>query len=79
MMSGTTPRTCRWRITSTRPGKRSELVQFPNGVVIPKKDIGEIDPTYPYAHDPYPHGLVGEDVRQCGAHQDRWLGSSTSP
>ena len=51
-----------------------ELVQFPNGVVVPSKDIGEIDPTYPKRTTRIPTVWWAKMCGSAVLSKTRWLG-----
>ena len=54
--------------------EETELVQFPNGVVIPAKDIGEIDPTYPKRTTRIPTVWWAKMCGSAVLSKTRWLG-----
>jgi hypothetical protein len=57
-----------------RTWEEVELVQFPNGTVIPSKDIGEIDPTWPKRTAQIPTIYCAKLCGSAVLSKSRWLG-----
>ena len=54
--------------------EETELVQFPNGTVVPTKDIGEIDPTWPKRTTRIPTVWWAKMCGSAVLSKTRWLG-----
>jgi hypothetical protein len=54
--------------------EETELVQFPNGTVVPTKDIGEIDPTWPKRTSRIPTVWWAKMCGSAVLSTTRWLG-----
>jgi hypothetical protein len=57
-----------------RTWEEVELVQFPNGTVIPAKDIGEVDPTWPKRTAQIPTIYCAKLCGSAVLSKSRWLG-----
>jgi hypothetical protein len=57
-----------------RTWEEVELVQFPNGTVIPAKDIGDIDPTWPKRTAQIPTIYCAKLCGSAVLSKSRWLG-----
>lgn len=57
-----------------RTWEETELVQFPNGTVVPSKDIGDIDPTWPKRTAQIPTIYCAKLCGSAVLSKSRWLG-----